>query len=120
MPSGLRRIILWDYQRGVWQYDVICAAILLFIFASPAKWFGDQPRIPIAAQITSLPAHPGELVFWFSPDFVDKIPEAKRLTEISKIMTARTGKKCEMTHIEPLYNDEQELEAYLGYARPQR
>lgn len=119
MPSGLRRLILWDYQRGVWQYDVICGIILLFVFFAPSRWFRDQPRIPNAAQITSLPAHPGELVFFFSPGFVDKIPEEKRLVEISRIMTARTGKKCVMTHIEPLYNsEEQELEGYIGYAKP--
>ena len=118
MSSGLRRLILWDYQRGVWQYDVICGAILLFIFFSPPKWFGDQPRIPFAAEITSLPDHQGEKVFLLRPELVDKIPEEKRLVEIGKIVTTRTGKKCVMTHIEPQYDVEQEVIAYIGYAKP--
>lgn len=119
MPSGLRRLILWDYQRGVWQYDVICGVILLFVFFAPSQWFRDQPRIPNAAEITSLPAHQGELEFWFAPGLVDNIPEGKRLVEIGKIMTRRTGKRCVMTHIEPVYDaEEKELVAYIGYARP--
>ena len=118
VPSGLRRLILWDYQRGVWQYDVICAVILLFIFLSPAAWFRDQPRIPNAAQITSLPAHPGESVFWLQPELVNPIPENQRLARIGDILTVRTGKKLVMTHLEPQYDSEQEVIAYIGYARP--
>jgi len=44
--SGVKRFILWDYQRGVWQYDVMCAAITIFIFFAPRQWFRDQPAYP--------------------------------------------------------------------------
>ena len=118
MPSGLRRLILWDYQRGVWQYDVICGAILLFIFFSPREWFRDQPRIPNAAEITSLPAHQGELAFWIEPDLVTAIPEDKRLAEIGRILTARTRKKLLITHLDPFYGTEQEIVCYMAYAKP--
>src|SRR3954471_16111450 len=89
VPTILRRLILWDYQRGVWQYDIICAVIVLFIFLSPARWYNDQPRIPSAAQVTSLPAQPGESAFWIDTDLVTSIAEEQRLTEIGKILTAR-------------------------------
>jgi hypothetical protein len=92
--------------------------ILIFIFFSPPKWFRDQPSIPYAAEITSLPDHQGEKVFLLRPELVDKIPEDKRVAEIGKIVTARTGKKFVMTHIEPEYDSEQEVIAYIGYARP--
>lgn len=118
MPSWLRRLILWDYQRGVWQYDVICGAIVLFIFFSPREWFRDQPRIPNAAEITSLPDHLGELAFWIEPDLVAAIPEAKRLSEIGRILTARTRKKIVMTHIDPFYDTEQDVIGYMAYAKP--
>ena len=32
MNSGLKRLVLWDYPRGVWQYDVAVAIIIGFIF----------------------------------------------------------------------------------------
>jgi len=109
---------LWDYQRGVWQYDVICGVIVLFIFFSHRDWFRDQPRIPNAAQITSLPAHQGELAFWVQPELVTAIPEDKRPVEISKILTDRTRKRLVMTHMDPIYDSEQVVIGYMAYAKP--
>ena len=39
------RSIFWSYERGSWQYDVIVAAILAFIFLSPRTWFNDRPTL---------------------------------------------------------------------------
>lgn len=39
------RSIFWTYQRGSWQYDIICAVILVFIFLTPASWFHDRPTL---------------------------------------------------------------------------
>lgn len=33
------RILFWTYQRGTWQYDVLCAFILAFIFLTPPAVF---------------------------------------------------------------------------------
>jgi hypothetical protein len=115
VPSGLRRLILWDYQRGVWQYDVIVCLILLFIFASPREWFNDQPRVPNAAQITS---HNGESAFWIDTELVTSIPENQRLSEITKILTARTRKQHTMMRIEPIYDAEHELQGYMAFSKP--
>ena len=47
--SGIKlvvtRSIFWAYQRGSWQYDLIVAAILAFIFLSPRAWFNDRPTL---------------------------------------------------------------------------
>jgi hypothetical protein len=118
VPNVLRRVVLWDYPRGVWQYDVICALIILFIFGSPREWFHDQPRIPNAAEITSLPAHQGESEFYVETELVNAIPEDKRLAEIGKILTARTQKRRVITRIEPLFDSEQEVTGYLAFAKP--
>jgi hypothetical protein len=39
------RSIFWTYERGSWQYDIICAVILAFIFLTPASWFHDRPTL---------------------------------------------------------------------------
>lgn len=39
------RSVFWTYERGSWQYDVICAIILAFIFLTPASWFHDRPTL---------------------------------------------------------------------------
>ena len=38
----LRKIWYWSYERGSWQYDVMCVAILGFIFLIPARVFDDR------------------------------------------------------------------------------
>lgn len=35
----MKRIIFWDYERGTWQYDLMCLLIVAFIFLSPKAWF---------------------------------------------------------------------------------
>ena len=39
------RAVFWSYERGSWQYDIICAVILAFIFLTPRTWIRDQPTL---------------------------------------------------------------------------
>lgn len=39
MFSVLKRIVLWNYRRTTWQYDVLCLLILAFVFLTPKSWF---------------------------------------------------------------------------------
>jgi hypothetical protein len=41
----LRRSFFWSYERGSWQYDLIVAAILAFIFLTPRAWFQRDPNL---------------------------------------------------------------------------
>jgi hypothetical protein len=118
VPTGFRRLILWDYQRGVWQYDVICVVIVAFIFLSPPRWFRDQPLVPNVQEIASTTGHEGEIAFWIEPELVNAIPNSQRQLEISKLLTARTRRKLTMTRIDPIYNSEQDVIGYMAYAKP--
>ena len=42
---GIKRTVFWAYERGTWQYDLLCLAILAFIFLSPRTWFSDRPTL---------------------------------------------------------------------------
>jgi hypothetical protein len=44
--STLKKILFWSYERGSWQYDVMCVLILAFIFFSSNKMF--QSRVSAA------------------------------------------------------------------------
>jgi hypothetical protein len=35
----MNKIINWNYDRGTWQYDVLCLLIIAFIFLTPKAWF---------------------------------------------------------------------------------
>jgi hypothetical protein len=41
---GITRTIFWSYERGSWPYDVLVVAILIFVLATPRRWFHDQPQ----------------------------------------------------------------------------
>jgi len=58
--SILKKIILWSYQRGSWQYDILCILILLFIVLTPSDWFNPEPDSPRSRveQLTPLPVDP--------------------------------------------------------------
>src|SRR5438128_3525230 len=91
--AGLKRFILWDYARASWQYDVMVAIILAFIFLTPREWFRDQPRIPRASNIALLPGERSTDMYWIDPELLSGIPEPHRLSKLADILTIRTGKK---------------------------
>lgn len=37
----LERLLLWPYERGGLAYDLLCALMLAFLLAAPARWLGD-------------------------------------------------------------------------------
>lgn len=43
MLKAVGRVVFWTYQRGTWQYDVLCALILAFIFLTPKDFFVRPP-----------------------------------------------------------------------------
>ncbi|MFN9741165.1 MAG: hypothetical protein ACK562_03560 [Acidobacteriota bacterium] len=50
LPEGIRRAINWSYERGSWQYDLLCLLIIAVIFLVPSRYFGDRDR-PVPAGI---------------------------------------------------------------------
>jgi len=43
-----KNAILWSYERGSWQYDIIVLLILAFIFLTPAGWFHSRPHLQLS------------------------------------------------------------------------
>jgi hypothetical protein len=50
----LSKTLFWSYERGTWQYDLAVLLILVFVLATPARWFHDQPE-------SGEPAAPGQV-----------------------------------------------------------
>jgi hypothetical protein len=117
--SGLKRFILWDYPRASWQYDVMVAIILAFIFLTPREWFRDWPRIPRASNIAMLPAEHGGEMFWIDPELLSGIPEDQRTIKLGQILKTRTGKNQTVLRVQPIYDDsENELKGYMAFTKP--
>jgi hypothetical protein len=50
----LYRTFFWSYERGTWQYDVAVILIVLFVIATPTRWFHDQPQVGLPANSTQV------------------------------------------------------------------
>jgi hypothetical protein len=116
--TGIRRFVLWDYARATWQYDVMVAIILAFVFLTPREWFHDQPRIPRASNIAMLPADHGSNMYWIDPELLSGIPENQRMIKLAQILTTRTGRPQSVLRLQPIYDDsEDELKGYMAFTK---
>lgn len=118
--AALKRFILWDYPRACWQYDVMVALILAFIFLTPRGWFRDQPRVPQASRIAALPAERGALIFWIEAALLAGVPEDQRLQKADELLRFQTGEKQHLVRLEPVMDSEQELEGFIAFAAANR
>ena len=113
--SPLKRFLLWDYPRASWQYDVIVALILMFIFLVPREIFKDQPS---ASTIVRLPSEQGMSVFWVEPELLEAVPEPQRGTTVAQMLKARYGKRESVLRLEPIFGSEQEVKGYMAWTKP--
>ena len=102
----MKRFLLWSFERGSVQYDVICVVILAFIFLTPATVFHDRPefmRIP-----------EGQLIRQTSDDEGHTVYTVKVNTEQAAIDHLQTllGKPVTVARSEPVYDTTGSLVAY--------
>jgi hypothetical protein len=111
--AALKRVLLWDFPRASWQYDVIVAVLLLFIFLTPRDWFRDQPRTPQSSAISLLPGS-----YWLEPELLNGVPEDQQSAKAASILQARYKKRQLVTQLQPIYNSERELQGFIVFTRP--
>jgi hypothetical protein len=111
-----RRMVFWDFARATWQYDVVVAFILLFIFATPRAWFRDQPKASSIALISSM--HGSDNVF-VAANLLAGVSEAQRPERAEQLIHQRTGKRWHVVRVEPILDDaEHEVKGFIAYTAP--
>ena len=109
----LRKLIFWEFKRVTWQYDVVVALILAFIFLTPREVFRDQPR---PRSVVLLSGHNGSAQFWIEPDLMTGIEETAWTSKANELVNDRPGKQHRVTRVEPIYDAEREVRGYMAYA----
>ena len=83
--TTLKKILFWSYERGSWQYDIMCVLILAFIFLSPNRIF--QSRVsaaPVIVRGTEIgPVDPSNLEQAIR-DYLDRQGHAVKISRIEK------------------------------------
>ena len=115
----LKRFILCDYPRASWQYDVMVGIIVAFVFLTPRDWFRDQPRIPTASNIATLPSENGSSVFFVNTELLAEVPDNQWAERLTQLLRVRTGDhSMRVTRVKPVLDSEGGLQGYMAFARP--
>ena len=103
------RSIFWSYERGSWQYDVICAVILAFILLTPRSWFQDRPTL----ELTDLRHVQGVVEISHGKDWhsfqidarlVESVAADNPEEAVREILQRRIKKPFTLKSLEPLRN----------------
>jgi hypothetical protein len=118
--SGMNDVIFWSYARGTLQYDILCALILIFIFATPRQLFQDWTAISNPHQfafgeevVNTFDQH-GNPVFNISAELVPASPDASAvknaaLTHLQKAL----NKQVSIANIKPILDENGQT---IGYS----
>jgi len=120
---ALKRIFLWSYERGSWQYDVICLVILAFIFLTPRAWFRDRPTL----QLTDLRHNQGLVELGLDRDgrrymvdarLVESLAPLKLDEAIAEILRRRLQKPPVVKSIDPIQDRNKVILGYTVVVAP--
>lgn len=101
--TTLKKTLFWSYERGSWQYDVMCVLILAFIFFAPNNLFqsSDAVKRPRVFIVTS-----------------DELGGAHADPEtIRQYLSKTDGKDVEISRIEPVTDNDSGKTEYLVYEK---
>jgi hypothetical protein len=97
----LKKTLFWSYERGSWQYDVMCVLILAFIFFAPNSIFHSHDANPNPRIITS------EELGTVEPNS----------QEVGKFLSQKDGYDVEVSRIETLIDRDSGKIKYLVYEK---
>ncbi len=110
----MKRFLLWSFERGSAQYDVICVVILAFIFLTPASLFNDRPdfmRVPTEA-VHETSDDDGHRVFTVKVESLGFSPEQGAQQAAVDRLKATLGSAFTVSRMEPVYDTTGMLAAY--------
>ncbi|MGO9241102.1 MAG: hypothetical protein ACLQBJ_09860 [Bryobacteraceae bacterium] len=111
----MRRLLFWEFPRASWQYDVVVALILGFIFLTPRGFFKDQPR---AVSVVQIPGAPSESVFLIDPSLMGDIAPELRGQRAIDLVQKRTGKKMQLIRLETVTDPDEEVTCFMAFFKP--
>ena len=108
---GLMRFIFWDFPRASWQYDVMVALILIFIFATPADFFKDRLN---PQNVTALPG--GQ--FLIAPELLKSVPEEDRVARATLLVNGKFNTHKTILKVETLHGGDEDIQGFLAVSKP--
>ena len=115
----IRGYILWSYERGTIQYDIMVTVILLFVFLSP-YWinFKDKPveRNPHPTGVAVVPDAAGGFVYQIEGSAVTGKEDATIRAELLRIIEPISG-EVNITRYETIRDRSGRISGYRVWAQ---
>jgi hypothetical protein len=111
----IKKLFFWGYARNTWQYDVLCALILAFIFLTPQSWFdaGSALKSPPDSEPTRSVRHQKPVASRIILSTADNFPAQMAQNEIENRVRQLTGRAdTEVLNIEPRRDASGKIVAY--------
>ena len=123
--AAIYRGLFWTYERGTWQYDVMVALILAFIFLTPRTLFHDQPNVqpnlPQASGVVLVSSNDHEKVYQLRAALLELEEDAKAEEAIRKgverVLKTHIGKAVRITQIKPEMDARGEVVSYAVWVQ---
>jgi hypothetical protein len=115
----IRGYILWSYERGTIQYDVMVTLILLFVFLSPLVVnFKDKPieRNPHPTGVIVVPDGNGEFIYQIDGSAVSGRDAATIHDQLLRIIEPISG-EVGISKIEPVQDKSGRVLSYKVWVR---
>src|ERR1051325_5159762 len=100
LVTMLKKFLFWSYDRGSWQYDVLCGLILAFIFFGPNSVFHSADG-DLSAPVT------------VEAREVGPIEEGQYDRVLSDYFSRKYNLKVRARNVQPLYDERGNLVGYL-------
>ena len=111
------RGVFWTYERGSWQYDIMCALIVIFILLTPRHWFQDRPReYPSGAPVALVRQEKSQTIYQLRADLLEKTNDLSLKEGAERVLRSFTGKTLEVTHIEKRVDSHGQVSSYAVWA----
>jgi hypothetical protein len=111
----IKKLFFWGYARNTWQYDVLCALILAFIFLTPQSWF--DMGSALKSQFNGEPAqgreHQKPVASKVILSVADNFPAQMAQNEIESRVRTLTGRAdAQVLSVEPYRDASGKIVAY--------
>jgi hypothetical protein len=111
----IKKLFFWGYARNTWQYDVLCALILAFIFLTPQSWFdtGSPLKSNLGSEPTQAPEHQKPVASKVILAVTDNFPAQMAQSEIESYVRTLTGRAdTQVLNVEPKRDASGKIVAY--------
>lgn len=118
LARTVRGFLLWQYERGSWQYDVMVALILAFVLLTPSRYFHDQPvyGVRLSGDLVRLGADKDGVHYRVSAKLLESY-DADPQRAAEQVLAANLGHSATITRIQPVRDPEGTVAWYDVWVR---